>query len=86
MESLPRKRPEQNGTGLDFDSGSMTEIMLDPGSSAFVPGMSAWTPKAASYRIALPFQARKRFLGGARQGEVMHGAFGPQQQMRQSGL
>ena len=26
--------------------------------------MSAWTPKAASYRIALPFQARKRFPGG----------------------
>ena len=49
--------------------------------------MSAWTPKAASYRIALPFQARKRkcFLGG-QVGEVMNGAFGPQQRMRQLGL
>jgi len=37
VESLPRKSLEQNGTGLDFDSGPMTEIMLDPGSSAFVP-------------------------------------------------
>jgi hypothetical protein len=26
--------------------------------------MSAWTPKASSYRIALPFQGHKRFLGG----------------------
>ncbi len=37
MEGLPRKSPEQNGTGLDFDSGPITEIMLDPGSFAFVP-------------------------------------------------
>ena len=36
MEDL-RKRPEQNGTGFDFDSASMTEVMLDPGASAFVP-------------------------------------------------
>jgi hypothetical protein len=37
QESLPRESPEQNGTRLDFDSGAVTEIMLDPGSSAFVP-------------------------------------------------
>jgi hypothetical protein len=27
VESLPRKGPEQNGTGFDFDSASMTEII-----------------------------------------------------------
>ena len=37
MESLPRKSLEQTGTGLDFDSGSMTEIMLDPGPSSLMP-------------------------------------------------
>jgi len=34
---LAAEEPEQNGTRLDFDSRSMTEIMLDPRSSAFVP-------------------------------------------------
>lgn len=27
MESLQRQSPEQNGTGFDFDSALMTEIM-----------------------------------------------------------
>lgn len=62
MESLPRKSPEKNGTGFDFNSASMTGIM-QVGSTLDLPhsrGNECVDSKAASYRIALPFQARMR--------------------------
>ena len=59
MESLHReKSPEQNGSGSRFDSAIDDRDYaggVDPGSAGFVPEMSAWTPKAASYRIAPAF-------------------------------
>ena len=87
MESLPRKSPEQNGTGLDFGLRIDDRDYARPWVFRIRAGMSAWTPKEASYRIALPLQARerKRFLSG-QVGEVMHGIFRPQQRMRQLGL
>jgi hypothetical protein len=38
--------------------------------SVFRAGWNAWTPKAASYRMALPFQAGKRSVFPLRRGAL----------------